>query len=169
MADLQFRINQKIEFVNEEGLLGISLVQEWTRDWFMVTIPLKGNERRQLQVGDYLTGIYYHDDGRLYMFNSKVLDRTIENIPMYKLSVPDTLTRVQRRNYVRLVITIPVRYTKATEATESKFKSSGWEANPKDDSIPWESGTIIDISGGGVNLSANSPLEEDSNVYIYSN
>ena len=31
MTKLQFRINQKIEFVNEEGQLGISLVQDWTK------------------------------------------------------------------------------------------------------------------------------------------
>jgi c-di-GMP-binding flagellar brake protein YcgR len=167
MTKLQFRINQKIEFVNEEGQLGISLVQDWTKDYFMVTVPLKGTEQQLLHVGDEVTGIYYHDDGKVYMFNSMVLDRMVENIPLYKLSIPDELTRVQRRSYVRLDITMPVKYAEVAKELESLLEENGWEGILQDSSIPWETGTIMDISGGGINLAANRPLEEGDRVYVY--
>ncbi|NLU36651.1 MAG: hypothetical protein GXX01_06510 [Clostridiales bacterium] len=167
MTKLQFRINQKIEFVNEEGQLGISLVQDWTKDYFMVTVPLKGTEQQLLHVGDEVTGIYYHDDGKVYMFNSRVLEYIIDRIPLYKLSLPDEFIRIQRRNYIRLVKTIPVKFWNATKEIEILLEEKSWQEVINNASIQGKSGIILDISGGGANLSFSEPLEEGDHLYIY--
>ena len=67
---------------------------------------------------------------------------------LYKLSIPDELTRVQRRSYVRLDITMPVKYAEVAKELESLLEENGWEGILQDSSIPWETGTIMDISRG---------------------
>ena len=168
MKGLKFQINQKIEFISEEGQLGTSMVQEWTENFFLVTISLIGHEKTLLPVGDTVTGIYYDTDKNVYMFNSKVLARTVENIPMYKLSMPENVSRIQRRDYVRIPIIIPVRYAEITPEIKSLMEDQkAWAANA--DKIPWEKATIFDISGGGINLGADRPLEQEKNILIHIN
>ena len=74
---------------------------------------------------------------------------------------------MQRRSYVRLDITMPVKYAEVAKELESLLEENGWEGILQDSSIPWETGTIMDISGGGINLAANRPLEEGDRVYVY--
>ena len=88
MNKIQFDINNKIDFIREGEELGTSLVQDWREDSFLVSIPLKGYRKKLLIVGEWITGFYYDAKKRVYMFQSRVLGRVIQNIPMYRLSIP---------------------------------------------------------------------------------
>lgn len=167
MGKLQFRINQKIEFINEEGQLGISLVQDRKKAFFLVTVPLKGDQRRLLPVGDIVTGIYYDYDDRLYQFNSRVLERIVENIPMYKLSMPENPVKVQRRDYVRIPVSIPINYIEITQETKALLDGKVWEDNNENFPVPWETGTALDISGDGINICTNKPIITGEHVFIF--
>ncbi|HHY81537.1 MAG TPA: hypothetical protein GX505_02530 [Clostridiales bacterium] len=162
MEKFQFRINQKIEFINGNDYLGTSLVQDYREDYFLVSIPLKGYQKHLLQVGDVVTGIYYDTDGKLYRFESKVLERVVQNIAMFKLSIPEKLTKVQRRDYVRLLVTMPVQYLHITPETKLDFEDEDNTGVP----VPLETGTLLDISGSGVHLATSKPLDVGESIFL---
>ena len=109
MKETPFEIYGRVNFLQEGKELGTSLVQDYREDSFLVTIPLQGYRKKLLVVGEWITGLYYDTKGKVYMFRSKVLGREIQNIPMYRLSIPDNLYKVQRRHDVRVPLTIPVQ------------------------------------------------------------
>ena len=172
MNKIQFDINNKIDFIREGEELGTSLVQDWREDSFLVSIPLKGYRKKLLIVGEWITGFYYDAKKRVYMFQSRVLGRVIQNIPMYRLSIPETLYKVQRRDYVRVPITIPIVYAKISpEGTGSAGDVSAHGPLPsagkgKASPVLWENATVLDLSGGGMNLSADNPLEPEQQIWI---
>lgn len=166
MTRLQFGLNQKIEFIHEEGELGTSLVQDFGEGFFLVTIPLKGHQKRLLQVGKCVTGIYYDENDKLYLFKSKVLERIVENIPLYKLSMPDKLSKVQRRNYVRISITMPIKFAYIRSKAAALYPADRILEKNHLHLSPWKMGTTLDLSGGGMKLRTAEPLGADQLILI---
>lgn len=129
---------------------------------------MDGYKKELLHVGDLVTGIYYDDNDKVYMFNSMVIDRMVQNIPLYKLSVPKILRRIQRREHVRVPVTMPILYK---ELNFDKDPSSGHEESREHEAgqDSWKKGMALDLSGGGMNISLDKPLEENQHILIQLN
>lgn len=70
-------------------------------------------------------------DNNVYAFNSSVIGRAVRNIPVIKLVLPESLKRVQRRQFVRVPVSLSVQFF----STKNEF-------------LPFQT-KMLDISAGG--------------------
>ena len=90
------------------------------KDYILVTIPMKRISVKYLSKEEEIYGFYY-DDNDVYMFTTYMIERVFENIPLYKLAFPKIIKKVQRRNYVRIPISLPVLYLESNENLEREI------------------------------------------------
>lgn len=165
MNKINFKINGKIEFVFDEDGPGVSLIQDVQDDYILVTIPMKGINIKMLRIDQEVDGFYY-DSNNVYMFSSKVLDRLVDNIPLYKLSIPNSFSKVQRRDFVRIPISIPIIYTIFNDELKDMESNKSLEQIEKYYKGKWKKGYTWDLSGGGTKINLYKPLKIDTIIYI---
>lgn len=81
-----------------------------------------------------------------YVFTTKVLGKTHDQIPLFRLAPPGSLQRIQQRKFVRFPVVLDVFYTQLPE--EKKRRSR------------YQKGTSVDLSGGGIRLVVSEPVKE---------
>mgnify|MGYP005835122259 CR=1 FL=1 len=81
-----------------------------------------------------------------YVFFTRVLGRTRDQIPLYRLAPPETIQRVQQRRFVRFPVSLEVFYA---------FPPDEKKRRPR-----YLKGLSLDLSGGGVRLAVREPVEE---------
>lgn len=165
MKSPKLKINHKVEFIFEEGNLGSSLIQDVQEEYFLITIPMNGLRKKMLQEGEEMNGIYYGEDKNVYMFECIVLDRIVERIPLYKLSMPETFMRIQRRNFVRIPATIPLLYMENTSELEEKIQKQELRDIEESFSGRWQRGNTLDLSGGGMKIHTKKPLKINQQIF----
>ncbi|HZK34590.1 MAG TPA: PilZ domain-containing protein [Bacillota bacterium] len=167
MKKINFVTNNKIEFLIENKANCVSLIQGIADDCIFVTIPAVGFQWRLLNVGDTVECVYYADNGSLYMFDAQILYRLVENIPLYKISFPKTYKRIQRRDFVRAPVYVPVLYRRETsKANDTRHMLRERSPDEIEDLFEgtWQRASTLDLSGGGMKLCTKTPLEADTNL-----
>lgn len=154
MTKSRLQIQQKIEILKlPDGERYASSIQEVNDDTISVAVPARRGQYLYLQDGD-MVKVEFIDSGAIYGFESKVVGRKKSNqVSLVVLSRPETMTRKQRRNFVRLDINLPVLF---------RILSGSPGINPDD----VHAGMTIDISGGGLQLSSRTQLESGSRIQI---
>lgn len=94
--------------------------------------------------------IAFYDDLSFYSFASMIIDRIATPAPAIILEYPDNIRRIQRRQYVRVPVVIPLEY-----------RIVGKEALSKP-----QKGHVMDLSGGGILFKTKENIEERSIVVI---
>lgn len=135
MKNFNLNINEVIVIEYEDMVYNCS-IQGIAENELLINIPVKDGEFLILENGERLDVKYCSEAGRYYEFEVKIIGREkSDNIPMYKLSLPIDVRRIQRRNYVRVQVLKTVKYK--LEEEES-----------------WCEATTLDISGGGMKIKA---------------
>lgn len=135
MKNFNLNINEGIVIEYEDMVYNCS-IQGIAENELLINIPVKDGEFLILENGERLDVKYCSEAGRYYEFEVKIIGREkSDNIPMYKLSLPIDVRRIQRRNYVRVQVLKTVKYK--LEEEES-----------------WCEATTLDISGGGMKIKA---------------
>ncbi|MEK6263500.1 MAG: flagellar brake domain-containing protein, partial [Clostridium sp.] len=101
-------INKKLEIIVDEKYFK-SNIQDLTEIYIAISIPINSGEYLPLTKGTIVDVVYYEEDN-LYKFQSVVMGRKFENIPILLISKPREIKRIQRRKYVRVPIISTVRY-----------------------------------------------------------
>ncbi len=96
-----------------------------------------------------LVEVTFWDDVASYSFMSSVLQRVATPIPMFVLKMPDSIRRVQRRNYVRVSASFPITY----QVVEREGLGDLLKGN------------MLDLSGGGMRFQAKVKLDKGSILY----
>jgi len=139
------KINQSIKVSRDEKVLDWydSNIQDVQKGKFYITIPYQKASPLILAKGDRVI-VNIILQGARVEFNSTLLGRHVDNIPLYALSWPDSYNRVQDRKFVRLPVIIDIFYAEVPQEGESPqyIKSSAQ-----------------DISGGGVRMLVNKMYE----------
>lgn len=165
MGEINFKINRKIEIIFHDRGIGISLIQEIDEDGIYITIPLIKHQRQLLTIGERVEVVYCYDN-ELFGFTAKVIDKKVENIPLYKIEIPEKFDRVQRRNFVRVPTNFEIQYGKSDLLSEkdcARIKLEQLEREYKDQ---LGNGFSMDLSGGGIKLSIKEPLKENETVLV---
>lgn len=127
-----------------------STVQDLHDDDFSINIPIGNGEYLSLHPDDEVEVNYYADGGNYYVFTTKVISRKTENkIVMYTLERPETVKKIQRRNYVRVSL-----------AEYAVYKSK------KDDDKNWQQGLLLDLSGGGLRIKVKERMMLNDKIII---
>lgn len=120
-------------------------VQEITDDYIAITLPMNNGEFLIPHLNDEVL-ITYYDSRDVYSFYSKVTGRKRDNVPLALISIPTKVTKIQRRNFVRVDIVIQANYWILDKSANINL-ADGIKTKEK----PIK-GTILDISGGGLRI-----------------
>lgn len=144
-----------LEWVNEEGEVEKYKTVVASKDQnLFVEVPINEKTRK---FGYFLLGTIFQAtfylEGKVYHFETELLGRIRENIPLLILSYPgdDQLTVIQRRQHVRVDTSLDV----AIHSTNKGFNPFTTITN--------------DLSGGGCSaiLPSTATLKEGSDVYLW--
>lgn len=145
MKKLKLNINDIIA-VNYEGNFFKSNIQESSEESFSISVPLANGKYLLIEDGEELELEHYDND--FYRFNVEILGRKKSgDIPMYIVSLPYNVERIQRRRYVRVPVVKEIKYR-------------------KDDNDEWKNALTLDLSGGGLKFKSNEKLELGKKLFI---
>lgn len=122
-------------------------IEDVNKDSITVLSAYDKNTVVSLRIDTEVEVIYY-DKLSAYAFNARIVDRVSSPIYAYILSLLSKMKKVQRRRYFRVPVIYPV--------TVSRILPNGL-------SKPI-SGTTIDLSGGGMLIQLNQPLEVGAKI-----
>jgi len=103
-----------------------------------------------LQAGSTVE-ITFWDEVASYTFKSVIIQRIAVPVQVFVLKMPDSIKRVQRRNYVRVPASFPVSYQVVEKTGLGDMKE----------------GIMLDLSGGGMRFQTKEKLDKGSILYAY--
>lgn len=113
-----------------------------------VGAPFEKGEVVPLRVGTKVKLIFW-DEVSAYSFVAKIMQRIAVPIHLFVLELPDSILKVQRRNYVRVPVLYPITFQTVTrEGLSDSYK-----------------GTMLDLSGGGLRFMTEEHVENRSLLY----
>lgn len=149
-----FNLISKIELISQEGKKTLGIIHDIIDNKIYVSIPSDDKQFKILRVGDYINGIIYGEN-KATGFDAILTDRIIGDIPIYELSFVGNFSNIQRREFVRVLCSIPILYS------DNKYLLNINDVNDETrDSIQnieryLNSGVTSDISAGGLRFSCN--------------
>lgn len=147
MKNFNLNINGVVT-INYNDIIYKCTIQNLEEDGFSINIPIKDGEYLILDNGENLNFEYYTESGGYYEFDADVVCRDIgDNISMYKLSSPNNIRKIQRRNFVRVPIVKMVEYRLSNESI-------------------WYKVMVLDLSGGGMKIKADRELKINDRLFI---
>ncbi|WP_027307521.1 flagellar brake protein [Caloramator sp. ALD01] len=147
---INLKINQNIEIIDDEVTYK-SIVQDINKDGMCISYPIHHNKPLLIHSGSVIE-FYVTTERDIVKCKSVVLGKKREeNINLLVLSLPEVIERVQRREYFRLPITMPIRYyglPKDRIYTSLRDVPSGYFSR-------LINSVSLDISGGGIKIVSN--------------
>ena len=142
MKKFKLEINGNIQILEGEVFYKSNL-QDVTESYILIDIPVNNGIYLTMNDNDEIEAEHYVDGGSYYKFNCRVLGRTREGkLNLYKLSKPYNISKIQRRNYVRVDM---------VEYAFYKLQNDNGEE-------VWKKGIILDLSGGGMKIKIEEKL-----------
>ena len=148
MSKLKLSINGNVQ-INYDDITYKSVVQDVQDNYFAISIPVANNDYLTLKQEEL--NMYYYVEGESYFkLKAEVIGRIKEdNLPMYKLTNPYNILKIQRRNFVRV------------STVEYVFYRNNSSENER-----WQKGVIVDLSGGGLRLRAGRDINLDDEILV---
>jgi c-di-GMP-binding flagellar brake protein YcgR len=160
------KLNQKVQIILETTpnvtKTCVSQIMDYDNTSMLIADPTFKAQPVNVPIGSVIE-VLVIDTKCVYSFNTSVIGKQ-KNPPALWLSLPETYRRVQRREYVRVNIKLPVVVTIKGETT---IADECLESNVLAESVLEDgffSTTSIDISGGGIKIFG--PLQFESDTII---
>lgn len=148
MVNLDLKVNSRIEVVADEKSYK-ALIIDIEDDNIKINIPVRNDEYLMLYKDDKIEINSYLDDGKCFNYYCNVISKGKDNnVIYYKLTLPYDVRRVQRRNFFRVNLLEEVTYKNITNKTEKEIEE-----------LPYKSGIMIDLSGGGLKVRTKEKLK----------
>lgn len=142
MAGFKLIVNSRVEIIIGEEAWK-SVIQDVNDESFFISIPMEKGEYIKFNNGSTLLIHNHIKDGKyLHKFTCKVKGRAKSGLtPLYELSLPEKVERIQRREFVRINVVAPIEY-KIEKNEDNKFLK----------------GILLDISGGGLRFATDNKI-----------
>lgn len=148
MVNLDLKVNSRIEVVADEKSYK-ALIIDIEDDNIKINIPVRNDEYLMLYKDDKIEINSYLDDGKCFNYYCNVISKGKDNnVIYYKLTLPYDVRRIQRRNFFRVNLLEEVTYKNITNKTEKEIEE-----------LPYKSGIMIDLSGGGLKVKTKEKLK----------
>lgn len=145
MKNFKLEVNTRLDILKDDSKFK-SVIQDVEKDFFCISIPINNGEYMTFRNNEYIEMVYYKDESYLYKLTCNVIGTTKDNnIPMYKISNPKEIVKVQRRNFVR------VNITKKTSYVKGEYSGIRGEQF-----LP---ALLLDLSGGGMRVKIKEELK----------
>ena len=150
-----FKVNHRLEILvqKEDGTLEIykSRIEETNSENLVVAMPMSKGVPISLRSGDTFSGRM--PSGTLtYQFTSRYIDRQLAPLPVWIISWPYEVTKIQQRAFVRMDIMLPAFLTVKT--------------NTKNNEQEKINAMTKDISGGGLQLILETPFTLGDKIQV---
>ncbi len=152
------KINDRMELVISYGSSRgtySTRVEEVEVDRFKVALPTVQGVPVALLTGDRITCLAYLSDGQ-YQFTTEVLGRQMSPLPVVIFALPTKMEKIQRRDYHRLGVNLPVRYNLVTSPEE------GADSTPET-----KRSRLTNLSGGGCSIVLDEAMEAGTLLDLY--
>ena len=148
MVNLELKVNSRIEVIVDEKSYK-ALIIDIEDDNIKINIPVCNDEYLMLYKDDKIEINSYLDDGKCFNYYCNVISKGKDNnVIYYKLTLPYDVRRIQRRNFFRVNLLEEVTYKNITNKTEKEIEE-----------LPYKSGIMIDLSGGGLKVRTKEKLK----------
>lgn len=141
----KIKINQLIEIEIElepEKILCLpSRIEGIEENLIYISVPMYRGEVIPLRTGQVIK-IFINQRDVSFAFDTAIMGRIWQNIPLLAIKRPDKFVKIQRRNFMRLSVKLEVYFR--VMGDESDFKK----------------GETLDISGGGILFLTEEAIEE---------
>jgi len=117
-----------------------SNIQDLTDEYIGISVPVLQGKYLPIRKGERVEVLYYIDKD-IYGFNTVVLGKKIDKVFIVLLAHPKKVKMVQRRNYVRILISLEINCAVIDK-----------EKNKTNNQYEFFSATTLDLSGGGVSI-----------------
>lgn len=135
MYSSSLTVNQLVEIeVSSHGRVFRSRVEEVSAKGICLAVPMASGALVPLHIGEEIKVNYVYKK-EVHSFVTRVKGRRLYPIPVLIVDHPREVVRIQRRNWVRLEVSLPVHF----QLLQGHPGTVG-------------EGSTIDISGGGVSL-----------------
>ena len=137
---MKLKLNQKVTMIiNDPPYNGEyqSRIEDLEEGIITMALPTDGGVLIPIRVGTNVT-LVLMDEMAAYEFDSVIIEREMKPIPILRISVPNQVKRIQRREYVRLDITLPTVIDISDNRSETAVSEIRTET--------------LEISGGGCRL-----------------
>ncbi|MBP1759500.1 MAG: putative glycosyltransferase [Firmicutes bacterium] len=125
-----------------------SRIEEVGSRLLSVGVPFQNGELVPIREGTKVK-VTFWDEAAVYSFEGKIMQRIAIPVPLFVLVLPDTVAKVQRRNFVRVPASFPVTFRMVTrEGLSDLYKAM-----------------MLDLSGGGMRFSTKERVENKSLLY----
>jgi c-di-GMP-binding flagellar brake protein YcgR len=153
---VDFKVNKKIEVLIDEKYFN-SNIQDITEEYIAINIPSSSGEYLPLSKGTRIDVIYYEGEN-IFKFESTVIGRKFENIPILLLAKPKIVHKIQRRKYVRVPLVSIGKYTNLKG--NPKVSTSIIESNQYFKAI------LVDLSGGGMKVKVSEQVKVNDYLLV---
>ena len=162
MEKLGLIINKNIEIIWEKEAYK-SIIQDIGEKYFSISIPSKNGNFIPLRQGD-IAEVLYYDNLNIFQFDSNVVGRKFDGIPLIMLETPKKYKLVQRRQFFRVVtldgLTI-LNYEKLKDKNNKRIKT----LKPLNDKF--KKAILIDLSGGGMRVKLEEPMVVGDILHLF--
>jgi len=154
-------LGSEVELVVPEGEYAGNYrtrIEEVGESNLSVGAPYKMDVIITLHEGTEVT-LKFWDQLAAYSFNTKIKKRIATPMHLFVLELPDSVAKVQRRNFVRVPAHYPIAFSMVSE---EKLKE-GYTGTMLNLSYR---GTMLDLSGGGISFLTKECVEDKALLYI---
>ncbi|HWQ43414.1 MAG TPA: PilZ domain-containing protein [Desulfosporosinus sp.] len=127
-----------------------SNIEEVGEKLLTVGAPFERGNLVPLREGTKLK-LTFCDETSAYTFEAEIMQRIAVPLPMLVLELPDSIAKVQRRNFVRVPAVYPVTFRMVTREGISDIYT----------------GTMLDLSGGGMRFLVEEQIDNKSLIYVH--
>lgn len=147
------RVNRRVQLATKERprFPYFSLIEDVSEQTLIVDNPMEKGALVSIPIGSEVT-CSLQVENAIYSFQSQVLDRREEGkLSLLVLAKPESLDRIQRRQFFRFKAALPLRFRPLDDLQATS-------------TAPYQEALTKDISGGGLLFSATFPLSKESIV-----
>lgn len=144
-------INQKL-FVSKNDLdWYVTSIQDNDEYTFSIALPYLASHPLVLYRGDKIY-CKMPADGASFLFETKVVRFTADQVPLYVLAIPKEYQRIQQRRFVRLPVLFPVGYVRLPEDDQEE--------------LVFEEAMSVDLSGSGMRIATGKSCKPGTRLKV---
>ena len=161
MEKLGLIINKNIEIIWEKEAYK-SIIQDIRGKYFSISIPSKNGNFIPLRQGD-IAEVLYYNNLNIFQFDSNVVGRKFDGIPLIVLEIPKKYKLVQRRQFFRVTLDglIILNYEKLKDKNNKRIKT----LKPLNDKF--KKAILLDLSGGGMRVKLEEPMVVGDILHLF--
>ena len=148
------RLWEKLEIVvGDETNAGtyVARIEDIVREGIIVSNPEFVSGSSRLRDNCEVRGLITREDA-VYQFYARIKKINIKGVPYFLLADPESFSRVQRRQYVRLELYRDITYTIIKKDSKEPLSVK---------TLKWQPAKTLNISAGGVLIKCGEPIKRN--------